>query len=131
MRGTEVTASGGSFGRADVMALTGFDHGANGGVLGARYEREDGFRPNARFNIGQGHARIVRDLSPGVTLDGGAEGYGGNWRWPGFLSQDEFDAREYDIVSNPTDGGHKPHGQDRRSLHVLSGQKFWKTNAYS
>jgi len=106
MRGTEVTASGGSFGRADVMALTGFDYGANGGVLGARYEREDGFRPNARFNIGQGHARIVRDLSPGVTLDAGAEVYGGNWRSPGFLSQDEFDAREYNIVSNPTDGGY-------------------------
>src|SRR5215831_11015115 len=31
MRGTEVTASGGSFGRADAMVLTGFDHGADGG----------------------------------------------------------------------------------------------------
>jgi len=131
MRGTEITASGGSFGRADVMGLTGFDHGANGGVLGARYEREDGFRPNARFNVGQGHARIVRDLSPGVTVDGGAEVYGGNWRSPGFLSQDEFDAREYDIVSNPTDGGYKRRAQERVSLRVLSGDMFWRTTAYS
>lgn len=131
MKGTEVTASGGSFGRADVMALTGFDHGANGGVLGARYEREDGFRPNARFNVGQGHARIVRDLSPLVTLDGGAEVYGGNWRSPGFLSQQEFDAREYNIVSNPTDGGYKRRAQERVSLRVLSGNIFWRTTAYS
>src|SRR5258706_4769890 len=131
MRGTEVTASGGSVGRADVMALTGFGHGAYGGVLGARYERGDGFRPNARFNIGQGDARIVRDLSPGVTLDGGAEIYGGNWRSPGFLSRDEFDAREYDIVSNPTDGGYKRRAQERVSLRVLSGNIFWRTTAYS
>src|SRR5205085_18956 len=47
MRGTEVTAGGGSFGQADAMVLTGFDHGAGGGgVLGARFQREDGFRPN-------------------------------------------------------------------------------------
>src|SRR5467141_2532616 len=40
MRGTDVTASGGSFGRLDMMLMTGFDHGAaGGGVLGARYAR--------------------------------------------------------------------------------------------
>jgi outer membrane receptor protein involved in Fe transport len=132
MRGTEVTASGGSFGRADAMVLTGFDHGAEGGgVLGARFEREDGFRPNARFDIGQGHARIVRNLSRGVTLDGGAEVYGGNWKSPGFLSQDEFAARQYDIVSNPSDGGYKRRAQERVSLRVLSGNMFWRTTAYS
>ena len=131
MHGSEVTASGGSFGRADVMGLTGFDHGTSGGVLGARYEREDGFRPNSRFNVGQGHARIVRDLSPGVTLDGGAEVYGGDWKSPGFLSQDEFTAGQYDIVSNPSDGGYKRRAQERLSLRVLSGNMFWRTTAYS
>jgi outer membrane receptor protein involved in Fe transport len=131
MRGSEVTATGGSFGRADVMGLTGFDHGTSGGVLGARYEREDGFRPNSRFNVGQGHARIVRDLSPGVTLDGGAEVYGGDWKSPGFLSQDEFTAGQYDIVSNPSDGGYKRRAQERVSLRVLSGNMFWRTTAYS
>lgn len=132
MRGTEVTASGGSFGHADVMALTGFDHGADGGgVLGARFEREDGFRPNARFEVGQVHARIVHDLSPGVTLDGGAEVYGGNWKSPGFIGEDEFAAHDYDVVSNPTDGGYKRRAQERVSLRVLSGNMFWRTTAYS
>jgi outer membrane receptor protein involved in Fe transport len=117
MRGTEVTASGGSFGRADAMVLTGFDHGSDGGgVLGARYQREDGFRPNARYDVGQGHARIVRDLRPGVTIDGGAELYGGNWNSPGFLSEDEFAAHDYNIVSNPTDGGYKRRAQERFEL---------------
>ncbi len=64
MAGSELTASGGSFGRADLMGMTGFDHGARGGgVLGARYVQENGFRPNSRYDIAQGHARVVHDLS--------------------------------------------------------------------
>jgi outer membrane receptor protein involved in Fe transport len=132
MTGTDVSASGGSFGRAEAMVLTGFDHGSDGGgVVGARYEREDGFRPNARNDVVQGHARIVRDLRPGVTLDGGAELYGGNWNSPGFLSEDEFAAHQYDIVSNPTDGGYKRRAQERLSLRVLSGNMVWRTTAYA
>src|SRR5512143_1112205 len=79
IRGTQVTASTGSFGRAEGMVLTGFDHGARGGgVLGARYERADGFRPNSRYDVTQGHARIMHDLRPGWAIDAGAELYGGN-----------------------------------------------------
>ena len=132
MRGTEITASAGSFGRADAMALMGFDRGVDGGgVLGARYQRENGFRPNSRYDVAQGHARVVRDLRPGVTLDGGAELYGGNWNSPGFLSADEFAARDYGVVSNPTDGGYKRRAQERLSLRVISGNMFWRTTTYA
>jgi outer membrane receptor protein involved in Fe transport len=132
MRGTEVTADGGSFGRTEAMVLTGFDHGSDGGgVVGARFQREDGFRPNARYDVAQGHARLVRDLRPGVKLDGGAELYGGNWNSPGFLGEDEFAAHQYDIVSNPTDGGYKRRAQERLSLQVLSGSMLWRTTAYA
>lgn len=132
MRGTEITASGGSFGRADAMLLTGFDHGIDGGgVLGARYEREDGFRPNARNDVAQGHARLVHDLGHGMTVDAGAELYGGNWNSPGFLSEDEFAAHQYDIVSNPTDGGYKRRAQERVSLRVLTSSAVWRTTAYA
>jgi outer membrane receptor protein involved in Fe transport len=132
MRGTEVSATGGSFGQTEAMVLTGFDHGSDGGgVLGARFQRADGFRPNSRYNIAQGHARLVRDLRPGVTLDGGAELYGGNWKSPGFLSGDEFAAHQLDIVSNSTDGGYKRRAQERLSLRVLSGNMVWRTTAYA
>src|SRR3954468_4949654 len=48
MRGSELTLSGGSYGRVEAMGLTGFDNGSDGGgVLGARYQRENGFRPNS------------------------------------------------------------------------------------
>jgi outer membrane receptor protein involved in Fe transport len=132
MRGTELTLSGGSFGRAEAMLLSGFDHGADGGgVLGVRYQRDNGFRPNARSDISQAHARLVRDLAPGVTLDGGVELYGSNWNSSGFLSEDEFANHEYDIVSNPTDGGYKRRAQERVSLRVLTNAFLWRTTAYA
>ncbi|MDB4871353.1 MAG: TonB-dependent receptor [Gemmatimonadales bacterium] len=132
MRGTAFTASGGSFGRADLMALGGFDAGEKGGgVLGARYVHENGFRPNARSDIGQGHARLVRDLAPGVTIDGGLELYGSRWTSAGFLSEDEFARHEYDIVSNPSDGGYKRRAQERVSVRVVRGTSLWRTTVYA
>ena len=132
MAGTEASLTGGAFGRADGMLLTGFDHGAaGGGVLGARFAREDGFRPNAGYTIGQGHARLVHDLAPGVRIDGGVELYSGGWRSPGFLSADEFAAGQYGIVSNPSDGGFKRRAQERVSLSVLAGTALWRTTAYA
>lgn len=132
MRGTDVTASGGSFGRAEAMVLTGFDHGSEGGgVLGIRHQRETGFRPHARYDQTQGHARLVHDVSPGVTLDGGVELYDGNWNSPGFLSEDQFTRHQYDIVSNPTDAGYKQRAQERLSLRVITGDIVWRTTAYA
>ena len=131
MRGTEVTAAGGEFGRAEAMIMSGFDHGADGGVIGAHYEREDGFRPNAGYDLAHGHARLVHDFNPGLTLDGGLEVYGSNWKSPGFLSEDEFAAHHYDVVSNLTDGGFKRRAQERVSLRVLTGNAIWRTTAYA
>jgi len=132
MKGTQLTAEGGSFGRGEAMLLTGFDHGARGGgVLGARVEHDDGFRPNARFDIGQGHARIVHDIFPGWTIDAGAELYGTRWRSAGFLSEDEFASHDWDVVSNPSDEGFKQRGQERVSLRLISSSLLWRTTAYA
>jgi outer membrane receptor protein involved in Fe transport len=131
MRGTDLEASGGSFGRADAMVMTGYDHGSDGGILGVHLLREDGFRPSSRYADGHGHARIVHDIRPGFTLDGGVEVYGGNWDSPGFLSEDEFAAHDYHIVSNPTDGGYKRRAQERVSLRMLGSNFIWRTTAYA
>src|SRR5258707_3229210 len=113
------------------MVLTGFDHGSDGGgVLGVRYQRENGFRPNAGYDQTQGHARLVHAVSPGVTLDGGVELYGGNWNSPSFLSEEEFVRHQYDIVSNPTDGGYNPRAQERISLRLLPHDLLLRTFAY-
>ena len=132
MRGTQFTAQGGSFGQGEAMLLTGFDHGARGGgVLGARLAHSDGFRPNARFDIGQGHARLVHDLTGGWTVDAGAELYGTRWHSAGFLSEEEFASHDWDVVSNGSDGGFKQRGQERVSLRLIAHSFLWRTTAYA
>jgi iron complex outermembrane recepter protein len=132
MRGSEFSLSAGSFGRTEGTAMTGYDHSASGGgVLGVRFQREDGFRPHASYYLGQVHARVVHELAPGVTIDAGAELYGGDWRSPGFLSAAEFAQHEYNIVSNDTDKGYKQRGQERVSLRVVSGSLLWRSTVYA
>lgn len=133
MTGTQAIATGGSFGRADASILSGFDHGsAGGGVFGFRAAHDDGFRPRSGNDVLQGHGRVVRDLTRNATIDGGVELYGARWNSPGYLSEDEFAAHQYDVVSNPSDGGFKRHAQERVSLRVTSGDNlFWRTTAYA
>lgn len=131
MQGAQADASVGSYGSAQATVMTGFDHGdRGGGVFGVHYEHDDGFRPNAGYDLAQGHARVVHQLSHGFSLDLGAELYGTDWNAPGFLSGDEFAQHQYDIVSNPSDGGYKRHAQERASLRWMSGSMFWRTTLY-
>jgi len=133
MTGTQADVSGGNFGHGEASFMIGFDHGsAGGGVFGFRGSHEGGFRPNSKNDIGQGHARIVHDLTSGVTLDAGVELYGASWDSPGYLSEQEFADKQYDIISNPTDGGHKQHAQERLSLRVTRGDNLlWRTTGYA
>jgi outer membrane receptor protein involved in Fe transport len=131
-RGSEVSADGGSFGVGGATLLSGFDHGERGGgVFGLHVEHEDGFRPNGGFTLMQGHARVVHELGQGASIDAGTELYGADWRSSGFLSEDEFAARDYGIVSNPSDGGLKRHAQERVSLRVISGPLIWRSTVYA
>jgi hypothetical protein len=81
-------------------------------------------------NLGKKLAEEIFHRAAHVRLDG-IEVYGGNWNSPGFLSENEFDAHQYDVVSNPTDGGYKRRAQERLSLRVLAGNIAWRTTAYA
>ncbi len=130
---TEASVSGGSFGHAEGSLITGFDHGSDGGgVFALRLQHENGFRPNSANDVVQGHARVVRDVTSNATIDAGAELYGARWDSPGYLSEQEFADRRYDIVSNGTDGGYKRRAQERVSLRVIQGDNvLWRTTAYA
>src|SRR4029077_9044101 len=97
-----------------------------------RGEHDDGWRRHSAYTLGQGHARLVHALSPGATLDAGIELYGTRWDSPGFLTDSEYHAGAFNVVSNPTDGGFKRRAQERVSLRVLSGASLlWRTTAYA
>jgi outer membrane receptor protein involved in Fe transport len=131
-RSSQVSADAGSFGVGGATILTGFDHGERGGgVFGLHVEHEDGFRPNGGFTLVQGHSRVVHELGPGISIDAGTELYGADWKSSGFLSEDEFAAREYGIVSNPSDGGFKRRAQERVSLRVIRGSLIWRSTVYA
>ncbi len=132
MTGTQADVSGGNFGLGQASLMTGFDHGSAGGILGLRGQHEGGFRPNSKNDLVQGHGRLVLDLTPAATIDAGVELYGARWDSPGYLSEQEFADKQYDIVSNPTDGGYKQHAQERLSLRVTHGDNvLWRTTGYS
>ncbi|HYK83112.1 MAG TPA: TonB-dependent receptor [Gemmatimonadales bacterium] len=132
MRGMNVWLDPGSYGRAEGVLLGGFDHDTTAGVFGLRGVREDGWRPHSDYRLGQGHARLVRQLSTSTTLDAGVELYATGWNSPGYLTESHFTAGVYDIVANPTDGGFKRRAQERVSLRVLaSSSLLWRTTVYA
>ena len=83
-------------------------------MFGLRGVHEDGWRPNSAYTIGQGHGRLVEALSDKTTLDAGVELYATTWDSPGFLTDSAFQARQFDIVENPTGRGfQRPGGRIR------------------
>ena len=132
MQGSEGFLGGGANGRLEGAVLTGVDHEHTGAVIGIRGLREDGWRPNSGYALGQGHGRIVRDLSSRVSLDAGVELYASGWDSPGFLTVQQFGARDYNVVSDRTDGGSKRRAQERVSLRVQAGTATtWRSTVYA
>jgi outer membrane receptor protein involved in Fe transport len=132
MSGTEAWAKGGSYGRLEGAVLTGFDRGRTGGVIGIRGEREGGWRPNSDYRLGQFHGRIVHNLSDRTSVDAGVEVYAAGWNSPGFITDSQYAAEQFDVVSNRTDHGFKRRGQERVSLRVLAGPNLlWRSTAYA
>ncbi|MGH7498724.1 MAG: TonB-dependent receptor [Gemmatimonadales bacterium] len=132
MTGSSAWLTGGSYGRVEGSAVTGFDHDASGGVFGLRGLREDGWRPHSGYQLGQGHARVVRNLSSRATLDAGIELYAAGWDSPGFITADQLERAHFDTVANRTDGGFKRRAQERASLRVVtSSGVVWRSTVYS
>ena len=129
---TTLWVAPGSYGRGEAVLLTGFDHGPNGGVFGLRGLREDGWRPNSGYEMGQAHGRYVHEFSSQVALDAGAELYATTWDSPGFLTDSQYQAHDFNVVQNPTDGGFKRRAQERLSLRVTtSSSLLWRTTTYA
>jgi outer membrane receptor protein involved in Fe transport len=129
---TRLDASGGAFGRFEGTLLTGFNGDQDNAVLGIRGLREDGWRPHSGFDLGQVHARWVERLAPLATLDAGVELYAASWDSPGFLTDSQFQARAYNNVTNPTDGGFKQRAQERVSFRLIAGPALlWRSTVYA
>ena len=132
LNGAQFTTSAGSYGHVEGALLAGFDSEATSGVLGIRGVHDDGWRPNSGYDIGQLHGRLVEHLGAASTLDAGIELYGTTWKSPGFLTDSQFQARAFQDVTNPTDGGFKRRAQERVSYRLVAGPSLlWRSTAYA
>jgi outer membrane receptor protein involved in Fe transport len=132
IHGVEAEATGGAFGRFEGSLLTGLEGDRASAVFGLRAMHENGWRPHSAYDLGQVHARWVQQVSPLSTLDAGVELYGTGWDSPGYLSDSLFQARRFNVVANPTDGGLKRRAQERLSLRVFAGPTLlWRSTVYA
>lgn len=132
MQGTDLSLQGGSYGRADLNILTGLDREHTGLVLAFRGLRDDGWRPNSHYDLGQFNGRLLQDVSPSATLDASVLLHFTGWRSPGYITAGQFAAGTFDTVSNPTDKGYKHYGRERLSLRVVTGPStLWRSTVYA
>ena len=129
---TQAVLGGGSYGRLDLSLTTGVDKEGTGAVFALRGTHEDGWRPNSEFGIGQVYGRVVHDLSSSTSIDAGVLVHGTNWHSPGFVTTEQYDAGDFNTVSNVTDGGFKRYGRERASIRVLYGSNLlWRSTVWA
>jgi len=130
--GYSVQMTGGSFGNGGGSAIVGFDNPGTGGVLAVQGMREDGWRTHDANQYGHLHARIEHDLDPSTKIDAGIEAYFTSYDSPGYLTTPQYNAHDYNFVSNFGDEGFKRRVQERVSLQkFLRSDLQWRTTVYS
>ncbi len=130
--GTELSVGSGSFGLGQGYLITGFDHGATGGILAVSGYREDGWRPHSENQYGHLHVAIVHNLTPLTTIDASIDAYMTSYSSPGFLDTAQYNAGRTNFVSNFGDGGFKRHAQERISIRTFLGSSIeWRSTVYA
>ena len=102
--GTSGGVSGSSYGDAGGWLRAG-ERRDNGGFLAAgEGRRQQGWRDNSSYWLGNGLLRGWRRVGSG-RLEGGLALYGSNWDSPGFVSVDQYNSGSLTAAMDPTDGG--------------------------
>ncbi len=95
---------GSTYGDVTGWARAGRRATSGGGVLTLDGRREEGWRDNAGYRLGNAVARGWRRAGTG-RVEGGVLLYGSSWDSPGFVSVDRYNLRDLDRANDPTDGG--------------------------
>lgn len=85
--------------------VTGGFRGEKGGGLGSiALQREQGWRDNAEYWLGNGVLRGWRSVGQG-RLEGGLYAYGSTWNSPGYVSVADYNDGNLVAAADTTDGG--------------------------
>src|SRR4051794_1217573 len=107
--GTTGSLSASSYGDAGGWLRTGARGDQAGYLLAGDGQRQQGWRDNSSYWLGNGLLRGWRRVGSG-RLEGGLALYGSNWDSPGFLSVDQYNAGDLTSAMDPTDGGSASRG---------------------
>ncbi|HET7422445.1 MAG TPA: TonB-dependent receptor [Gemmatimonadales bacterium] len=102
--GTIGAVEGSSFGDAGGWVRTGRRRVDAGYAVALDGTRQEGWRDNSSYLLGNGSLAGWRQLGKG-RLDGGVLLYGSNWNSPGFVSVERYNDGDLEAATDPTDGG--------------------------
>ncbi|HZI73034.1 MAG TPA: TonB-dependent receptor, partial [Gemmatimonadales bacterium] len=102
--GVSGSASGSSHGDAGGWVRGGSRSDRGGFFLAGDGQRQQGWRDNSAYWLGNGILRGWRQVGSG-RLEGGLVLYGSNWDSPGFVSISRFNNDSLRQAMDPTDGG--------------------------
>jgi outer membrane receptor protein involved in Fe transport len=102
--GTTGSVSGSSYGDAGGWLRTGRRADGGGYLVAGEGRRQQGWRDNSSYWLGNGLLRGWRQVGSG-RLEGGLALYGSSWDSPGFLSVDQYNSGALKAAMDPTDGG--------------------------
>ena len=123
-RGTTASVGGSSYGDVNGWVRTGTRRPAGGMLAALDTRREQGWRDNADYWLGNGTLRGWRQAGPG-RIEGGLLLYGSGWSSPGFVSVARYNAGDLEAAADPSDGGSARrlilHGHWQRPLGELAG----------
>jgi len=95
---------GSSFGDAGGWVRTGRRRTNDGYAIALDGTRQEGWRDNSGYLLGNGSLAGWRQLGKG-RLDGGVLLYGSSWDSPGFVSVERYNDGDLEAATDPTDGG--------------------------
>jgi hypothetical protein len=102
--GTSGSLSGSSFGDAGGWVRSGRRAETGGLMVAGEGRRQQGWRDNSAYWLGNGTLRGWRRAGSG-RLEGGVSLYGSSWDSPGFVSVTDYNADRLTGAMDPTDGG--------------------------
>ncbi len=102
--GSAGSVSGSSYGDVGGWIRTGGTSPTGGVLVALDGKREQGWRDNSDYWLGNATLQGWRQAGSG-RLEGGMMVYGSTWNSPGFVSVDRYNANDLEAATDPTDGG--------------------------
>jgi TonB dependent receptor/TonB-dependent Receptor Plug Domain len=127
--GASGSISGSSYGDAGGWIRSGVRRENGGVLLAGDGRRQEGWRDNSAYWLGNGLLRGWHKLGSG-RLEGGLALYGSSWDSPGFVSVARFNDDQLTGATDPSDGGSAYRGIAHGRFTTVSGETGIEASAW-